>query len=72
MPTTQAFGEILHRAIATISKAIQQLLGLGQFIDASTYFVEALEVVRRLQPGSQRDALEIGLLLQGCQVTFFV
>ncbi|CAM9675326.1 unnamed protein product, partial [Phaeothamnion confervicola] len=53
-------------------QAIEQLLGLGQFMDASIYFAEALEVMAAMPASTLRDHLEISLLMQGCQLTQFM
>lgn len=45
----------------TVSQAIGELMGMGQFIDASLFFKEGLEVLERMPNTPGRRCLEIGL-----------
>lgn len=43
-----------------VSRAIVQLMAMGQFIDASLYFNEGLEVLKRMPDTPRRKCVEIG------------
>lgn len=44
----------------TVSQAIGELMSMGQFIDASLFFKEGLEVLERMPDTPGRKILEIG------------
>lgn len=44
----------------TVSQAIGELMSMGQFIDASLFFKEGLEVLERMPDTPGRKCLEIG------------
>ncbi|CAM9529733.1 unnamed protein product, partial [Scytosiphon promiscuus] len=67
-----AYRELLHLTVGIVFKAIGDLMGMGQFIDASFYFKEGLEVIKRMPDTPRKKCLEIELLLQGCQLTSFI
>ncbi|CAM9952171.1 unnamed protein product, partial [Choristocarpus tenellus] len=68
----KAFHQMLIAALSVISKAVQKLLGMGQFIDASLFFIEGLGVMEKVKDSPEKDKESIGLLLQGCQLTQFI
>ncbi|CBN78725.1 conserved unknown protein [Ectocarpus siliculosus] len=68
----EVYREHMHMTIELVSKAIGELMGMGQFIDASVYFNDGLEVLKRMADTPRRKCLEIDLLLQGCRLTSFI
>ncbi|CAM9985809.1 unnamed protein product, partial [Ectocarpus sp. 12 AP-2014] len=68
----EVYREHMHMTIELVSKAIGELMGMGQFIDASLYFNDGLEVLKRMADTPRRKCLEIDLLLQGCRLTSFI
>lgn len=49
------------QTIELVSKAIGELMGMGQFIDASLYFNDGLELLKRMADTPRRKCLEIGM-----------
>ncbi|CAM9416216.1 unnamed protein product, partial [Sphacelaria rigidula] len=55
----EAHRELLVTAVGFVSQAIRELLTMGQFIDASIFFKDGLEVLEQIPENSRRNILEI-------------
>lgn len=60
MPSCGAAVFTPEKTIAIVSRAIAQLMAMGQFIDASLYFNDGLEVLKRMPDTASRKCVEIG------------